>query len=59
MLTRRRARILPDRTPPPAPPQSAAAAPPPREERRPAARDGFTPIYGRASGWYFRRERGR
>jgi len=58
MLTQRRARILRESFPEPRMP---AAVPlctaPAREERRPPARDGFTAVYGRVSGWYYRRER--
>lgn len=58
MMTQRRARILRESFSEPR--VSAPVLPctaPAREERRPPTRDGFTAVYGRVSGWYYRRER--
>jgi hypothetical protein len=57
MMTQRRARIVPDRGRRSVPPCVVAPAIPVREDRRPPERTGFTLVYGRTSGWYYRRER--
>ncbi len=62
MVTQRRPRILSDQSdqaPSMRLPPATATPPALREEQRPSERDGFTLVYGRASGWYYRRERGR
>lgn len=59
MVTQRRVRIVPERAERPARLCVLPPTPPLREERRPPERHGFVPVFGRASGWYYRRERGR
>ncbi len=59
MLTQRRVRIVPESFKRPIRPRVVPAAIPEREEHRPPERAGLTAVYGRASGWYYRRERER